>query len=72
MPVSTRQLLRWCYPNVARFETKHRVGMWRAAQRYAVKIKHGLRAPNAELLQRIGRRHSDSSQQQIIDAKHHM
>jgi hypothetical protein len=53
MPVRTRQLLRWCYPHLNRFERRHRVSMYQVAPRFAVNIKVGLWGPNAELLARI-------------------
>ena len=37
-PLMTRDLLRWAYPQLERFECSHYKSIYRAAPRYAVKV----------------------------------
>jgi hypothetical protein len=60
MPVRTRELLRWCYPQAKQFEWRHRSSVHRAVHRFAVNLKRGLWAPNDELAARL-RRNTDAT-----------
>jgi hypothetical protein len=46
-------LLGWCYPHVEKHKRWHRTNVHRAARRFAVNVRRGWWAPNAELLRLI-------------------
>jgi len=47
-PLFTRELLRWAYPRIERFQCWHYWSVYRALKRYAVRDGRTW-APNAEL-----------------------
>jgi len=53
-PLFTRELLRWAYPHLGRFQCWHYWSVYRALKRYAIRDGRTW-APNAELRRLIGR-----------------